>query len=642
MGIREIGLERTKGKGYWAMRCRAFVVLLACCWLSCSGPSTLVTAESEPLLAAEIEQFMQILSASSPALAPDGTVYYETWSTGVDQLYSTKDGDVAQHTSFEDGIDFYDLSPDGSWAAIGTSVGGSEQADIHLLSLADGTLTAVAADPEVRYDSVLWESDSSGFFFRSNESNGTDFFLYYIDLGDLERELVYETPGYNELSDVSDDGTLLLVTRYQSNADGDIYVYDLSGETVSETHVTPHEGEVQYHTIGLDGDGGIWVVSNRDSTSLRIGVLNPETGAVDYRTNDGWEIEEALMSTGRQYLAYVTNEDGYGRFHLLNLETGEKNTPTLLDDGIVMLGHFRESQLVVVFMNPTRTGDVWVVDTSTSEATQKTFSDYAGIDSSYFRDPELIRYDSFDGRLIPAFLYLPPDYQGGVVPTIIHVHGGPESQFRPYFIRHFQYLMLNGFAVLAPNVRGSSGYGPDYMALDNYTLRTDSVADIGSAVDWLLEQGYTDEAHLGIKGASYGGYMVMAAITEMPTRFAAAIEEVGIVNFVTFLENTADYRRALREAEYGPLSDLSFLESISPIHRIDRIVTPLLVIHGENDSRVPVGEARQIIAALEERGRPVEGLIFPDEGHGVRHLENRLVMYRRMVDFFKHHLTPDN
>ena len=626
------------------MRYRALLILLACSWFGCSGASHVVTAESEPLLAAEIEQFMQILSASSPTLAPDGTTYFITWSTGVYQLHSISAGaeHTAQHTSFDDGIDYYDLSPDGQWAIVGASAGGSEQADIHLLRLADGTLTTVAADPELRYDSVLWERDSTGFYFRSNEGNGTDFFLYHADLDNLAYELVYESLGFNALSDISDDGATLVVNRYQSNADGDIYLYDLSGDEITESLLTAHEGEVQYHVIGLDSDGAIWVVSNRDSESLRIGVLDITSGAVDYRTNDSWEIEEALISSNRQVIAYTTNEDGYGRLQLLNLGTGERTTPPLLDNGVVTLGHFLDSRLAAVFTNPTQTGDVWLVDTEASTATQVTFSDYAGIDPSSFRNPELIRYETFDGKLIPAFLFLPPDYDGGIVPTIIHVHGGPESQFRPYFLRHFQYLMLNGFAVLAPNVRGSSGYGPDYMALDNYTLRRDSVADIGAAVDWLLEQGYTDEEHLGIKGSSYGGYMVMAAITEMPTRFAAAIEEVGIVNFVTFLENTADYRRALREAEYGPLSDIAFLESISPIHRIDQISTPLLVIHGENDSRVPVGEARQIISALEARGHAVEGLIFPDEGHGVRHLENRLVMYRRMVDFFKQHLVGNN
>jgi dipeptidyl aminopeptidase/acylaminoacyl peptidase len=198
--------------------------------------------------------------------------------------------------------------------------------------------------------------------------------------------------------------------------------------------------------------------------------------------------------------------------------------------------------------------------------------------------------------------------------------------------------MLNGYGILAPNVRGSSGYGRDYMAMDNYKKRTESVKDAGAAARWLVDKGYTDPDHLAVKGASYGGFMTLACLTEFPQLFAAGIDEVGIANFVTFLENTAEYRRALREAEYGPLDDRGFLEEISPLTHVDRITAPLLVIHGENDPRVPVGEARQIASAIEARGGTVESLIFPDEGHGVSKLSNRLQSYRKMVEFLDRHI----
>ena len=630
---------------------------VSCFVLSCGSSTHVVTVESEPLLSttqpsdealdaapADIEQFMQILSASGPMLTTSGDIYYRTWSTGVDQLYRvSSDGeDSAQLTDFPEGVDFYSLSPDGDWAVIGISEGGSEIADLYLLNAVSGEVTQVVANPEVRYDSPLWERDSSGFFFRSNEGNGTDFFIYHFELGSDAHELLYESEGYNSLSDTSVDGTRLLVTRYLSNMDSQLFEYDLTTSPVTETQLNPHEGEAMYTDAAYAGDGSVWLVSNWESELLQVGTLNPDfSGAVTYRTTGQWEVEGMVMSSDQARLAYTTNEAGYAKMHLIDVATGLETTPDLLNDGIVQLGDFRGRQLSVVFSSPTRTGDVWTVDVVDQTAAQHTFSDYAGVDRELFRDPELVQFTSFDGLEVPAFLYLPPNYEGGVVPTIIHVHGGPEAQFRPYFIRHFQYLMLNGFAVFAPNVRGSSGYGHAYMQLDNYTNRLDSVRDIGAAADWLIAEGYSDEAHLGIKGGSYGGYMVMAAITEMPGRFAAAEESVGIVNFVTFLENTADYRRALREAEYGPLTDSEFLASISPIHKIDQIQTPLLVIHGENDSRVPVGEARQIIEALESRNQPVQALIFADEGHGVRHLHNRLTLYRQSVEFFTRYLVDE-
>jgi dipeptidyl aminopeptidase/acylaminoacyl peptidase len=253
--------------------------------------------------------------------------------------------------------------------------------------------------------------------------------------------------------------------------------------------------------------------------------------------------------------------------------------------------------------------------------------------------PELVRFESFDGLEVPAFLYLPPDYQpGNPVPFVLHMHGGPESQFTPAFIRHFQFLLLNGYGVLAPNVRGSSGYGKEYMNLDNYKKRLDSVKDMKAAADFLIAEGYSAPGMLAVKGGSYGGYMVLAGITEYPELFSAAVDQVGIANFVTFLENTAEYRRHLREAEYGPLSDPEFLESVSPLNKADLIETPLLVVHGENDPRVPVGEARQIAEAIEAKGGQVQLLIFPDEGHGVSKRPNVLTVYRTMVEFLDKHL----
>jgi dipeptidyl aminopeptidase/acylaminoacyl peptidase len=198
--------------------------------------------------------------------------------------------------------------------------------------------------------------------------------------------------------------------------------------------------------------------------------------------------------------------------------------------------------------------------------------------------------------------------------------------------------MLNGYGIIAPNPRGSSGYGSKYMSLDNYKNRQNSLKDYKAAVEYLISNGYTKNGMIAIRGGSYGGYVVMGMITEYPTLFSAAIDVVGIVNFKTFLENTAPYRRALREAEYGPLSDPEFLASISPIHKAHTIKTPLLVIHGENDPRVPVGEARQIIAAVQSNGGIVDSLIFPDEGHGASKRVNIIAEYRKQVEFLDKHL----
>jgi dipeptidyl aminopeptidase/acylaminoacyl peptidase len=234
---------------------------------------------------------------------------------------------------------------------------------------------------------------------------------------------------------------------------------------------------------------------------------------------------------------------------------------------------------------------------------------------------------------------LPPDKPAQGLPVVINVHGGPESQARPIFNPVQQYLVAQGYAVLAPNVRGSTGYGHAYMSLDDVRKRMDSVADLQHAALWLRESGLADPARIVVMGGSYGGFMVLSAITTYPDLWAAAIDIVGIANFVTFLENTRPWRRKLRESEYGSLeNDREFLEEISPIRRVERIKAPLFVIHGANDPRVPVGEAEQIVSALRQRQVPVEYLRFEDEGHGLVKRANRLIAYPAIARFLDEHV----
>lgn len=242
-------------------------------------------------------------------------------------------------------------------------------------------------------------------------------------------------------------------------------------------------------------------------------------------------------------------------------------------------------------------------------------------------------------RRIPALLFTPRDTEARGLPVVVYVHGGPESQYRPNFNPIVQYFVNQGYAVLAPNVRGSTGYGYEYQSLDDIRLRMDLVHDLRHAALWLGESGIGDPRRIAVMGGSYGGFMVLSAITTYPEVWAAAVDIVGIANFVTFLEHTGPWRRKLREVEYGSLEDdRDFLERISPINGVDRITAPLFVVHGANDPRVPVGEAEQIVAALRGRGVPVEYLRFEDEGHGLQKRTNRLVAYPAIARFLERYL----
>jgi len=288
-------------------------------------------------------------------------------------------------------------------------------------------------------------------------------------------------------------------------------------------------------------------------------------------------------------------------------------------------------RLAYVFSSALVAGDVWMCDTDTGESERLTVSP-SGVLPEELVEPELHRFDSFDGESVPVFLYRPSG--SGTAPVVIMIHGGPESQLRPIFSPLAQYFATNGYAVAAPNVRGSTGYGKRYEHLDDVRKRLDSVRDLVSLHDWLATVPGVDASRTVLYGGSYGGYMVLAGLAFHPDRWAAGIEIVGISSLVTFLENTAIWRRAVREREYGSLEhDREFLVEASPLTRVDEIRAPLFIIHGANDPRVPVGEARQIHRSLTERGVPCELLVYDDEGHGLKKLRNRLDAYPRAVAF---------
>ncbi|HID94131.1 MAG TPA: S9 family peptidase [bacterium (Candidatus Stahlbacteria)] len=590
----------------------------------------------------DIETYMQIGSCSNPHISPDGkTVYFTSWLTGVDQLYrvDTGGGWPFQLTFFKDGIDFYSLSPDCDLAVVGASKGGSEQSQLYLVETATGRMTQLTNVPGAKFGSPIWSPDGSAIAFRSNEVNGRDFYIYVMNIVTKKKDLLIEKEGYNVVGDWSADGRYILVYHWLSNTNDYIYLMDMKNQKL--TLLTPHKGDVIYDYAYFTPDAkSIYLITNYKHERIRLARLDVATKKINFviEKEHDWDIEELSLSKNGKFLAWIVNEEGYGRMKLYDLETQKYLTPPPLD-GIIGKPTFSDDGIVsFAFSSPSKTSDIWLWNWYNQKLKKVTHSTYAGIDTATFVDPQLIRYASFDGLNIPAFLYLPPNYKGGKLPFVIHAHGGPESQFRPTFIRHFQYLIQHGYGILAPNIRGSSGYGKHYMELDNYKKRMDAVKDIEYAARWLIESGYTDSTMLAIKGASYGGYMTLAAITSFPKLFAAGIDEVGIANFVSFLENTKPYRRAIREAEYGPLTDKKFLTEISPLTHAARIEAPLLIIHGENDPRVPVSEARQIIEAIKNKGGIVDTLIFADEGHGVGKLPNRLVMYRRMVNFLDRYI----
>jgi dipeptidyl aminopeptidase/acylaminoacyl peptidase len=296
--------------------------------------------------------------------------------------------------------------------------------------------------------------------------------------------------------------------------------------------------------------------------------------------------------------------------------------------------------LALVGSGADRTTDIYLVDVSSGATTRVTHSKHDGIELATLVRPELITYNAHDGIQLSGWLYRPKGLPGPM-PVVFNYHGGPEGQARPTMSPDAQALVASGIAVFAPNVRGSSGFGKAFMALDDGVKRVDGVRDIKATTDALVARGIADPKRLGIMGGSYGGYMVMAGVTEFPSMFAAGANLFGIVNFESFFRESEPWMAAISTTEYGdPRTQADVLRTLSPIHKLDRITTPLFVLHGANDTNVPVVEAEQIVSAMKARGVPVKYTLFPDEGHGWRKTPNRVRSTTEIVNFFVEHLKP--
>ena len=586
----------------------------------------------------EFSRYLKIRGASGAGWSPDGRrVSFLTDITGVSQVWEVPAGGgwPEQLTFYDERVSGAVYSPVENKLLFGIDAGGNERMQLYLLG--GGLELDLTGDPDAIHYFDGFSPDGTQIAYTATRRNGTDFDVYVQSLEGLEDgtepEMVWEVSGYHTVADWSPDGNFLLVSRQHSNLKNDLYKLDLeSGEA---RLLTPYESDARFSNVNVvPGGESAYLSTDRDGDFVRLARLDLSSLEFEYLTPDDRDVESVELSRDGRYLVATRNVEGYSDFMLFSGRGRRMPTPEV-PPGI--LGGFAFSpdsrRLAFTATGPTRNPDVWVLELPDGEPRRLTRSSTAGIPPGTFRRPEIIRYPSFDGREIPAILHEPEKEHA---PVIVNVHGGPESQSRPGFAPVTQYLLNRGYAVLSPNVRGSTGYGKAYTHLDDVRLRMDSVKDLAHAAHWLRERGHR---RIAVMGGSYGGFMVLAALTGYPELWSAGVDIVGIANLVTFLENTGSYRRGLREPEYGSLeNDREFLESISPIHKAEQITAPLMVIHGKNDPRVPVGEAEQIVDRVRNNGGAVEYLLYEDEGHGLAKLKNRLDAYPRIATFLDEHL----
>ncbi|HUP90940.1 MAG TPA: prolyl oligopeptidase family serine peptidase [Solimonas sp.] len=595
-------------------------------------------------LAERINQYQQTRSATLQGWLPGerGILITTRFAeTGQVHRVAQPGGDRSQLTFFPDAINGAAPAPDGKGFLYRKDSGGNEFFQLWWFDFASGK-SRLLTDGKSRNEGGTWSNKGDRYAYSTTRRNGrdTDIHLGGLDLAESQ-PLVEREGSWSEL-DWSPDDRQLLVQKFISINESELHVVDVATRTTARFHWSKEPISFGAALFSRDGKG-VYYISDEGSEFRQLRYENLDgTGARVLSADIPWDIEELALSDGGTYLAYVANADGISQLHVHDLKRDKAVALPALPVGVISGLRFERSGKRLGFeLNSARSpADVWSIEIAKGQLARWTQSETGGLDSAEFTEPALVHYPAFDGRSIPAFVYRPAGK--GPFPVLIVIHGGPEAQALPDFsaIREF-YVRELGLAVVYPNVRGSAGYGKSYLLLDNGDKREDSVKDIGSLLDWIGSQPQLDAKRVAVTGGSYGGYMTLASLTHFSDRLRAGVDVVGISNFVTFLNNTQDYRRDLRRAEYGDERDpqmRAHLESISPLARAKDIRVPLFVVQGANDPRVPLSEAEQIVATVRQQGGEVWYLMAKDEGHGFRKKSNRDFQQNATVLFLQKYL----
>ena len=620
----------------------------------------------------DVSRFLNVRTALFPTPAPDGRrLSYLTETTGQPQVWvaDTGGGASVQVTFGENSVTFQDWSPAGAWIAYGTDRGGNEREGFYLVS-PDGLQERELLPPSEAFRVWGgWSPDGRRAAFASTERNGLDFDIYLLEVGEdgshSAPRQVHQGKGGLYPVGWRPDGRALVLSQARGEADNDVFLLHLpegpgsAGSAGSnragrlETLFQPDDASA-YTGFAWTPDGrGFYVATNQDRDLAGLAFYDlaarrltwVDTPAEDAR----YEVEDVALSADGRYLAWIVNQNGLGALRLRDLQAGGRGSQAAaglrpepaLPLGVLSRLRFarRAPILSLGLTGPRVPGDVWTVELPSGRTARATVSATGGLDTGRFVVPEAVSFPSWDGETIHGLLYMPPGARSEALPPVLlSVHGGPTGQARPEFDPAIHYLLSRGIAVFDLNFRGSTGYGKRFTRLDDRRLRPNAVKDMAGAVDWLATTGKVDVRRAAVMGGSYGGYMTLAALGQLPDRFRAGVAFVGVSNWLTALEGASPQLKASDRIEYGDVDDAedrAFFVEISPLTHVDKVTAPLLAVHGANDPRDPVTETDQFVAALRRRGVPVEYLRFPDEGHGIRRVANRIIAYRRIAAFLE-------
>ena len=608
-------------------------------------------------ISTRIQQYQNTRSASFADWLPnDDGILIATRFGNTSQLHTVNSpgGARNQITFFDEPVTNGSFSPSSAYNGFlfTKDIGGNEFDQIYWYDM--NTRNAeMLSDGASRNFGMSWSNKGDQFAFTSSRRNKKDFDIYISDMKSpkVATLKVDRGSGYWVAVDWSPDDRKLIVIQYLSSTKSNSYILDLKTEGL--TQINDAKTEAVFLASGWDKTGKkIYATTNMGREFNTLVQYDVSSKKIEYITDDiPWDIDEFTTNTSRTKAAFTVNENGFSQLYVMDIATNAYKKVPNLPVGQINAIKFKPSKAeLAMVLNSTETpGDVYALNLNSLKMTRWTTSEVGGLDTSLFPKPELINFETFDKvdgkiRTIPAFVYKPLNVEGPL-PVMISIHGGPEGQHTPSFSSFYAFLANEmGIAIIAPNVRGSAGYGKTFLKLDNGFNREDSVKDIGKLIEWIENNPDFDKDKVAVFGGSYGGYMVLSSMYNFSDKLKCGVDIVGISNFVTFLENTEAYRRDLRRAEYGDERDpemRTYLESISPTNHVTEFKSPLFVIQGANDPRVPASESEQMVKSIRENNGKVWYMLAKDEGHGFRKKENSDRMTEAVAMFLQEHLLDE-
>jgi len=628
------------------MKKSPFLLILIFMGLACTGRKPFDVPEYT------IEQFYKNISIRGGTFSPDETrILVTSNETGIYNIVALPvDGSDPDRLSWSENESFFAISyfPEDNRILFHADQGGNENDHIYLLKT-DGSIMDLTPGMHQKCEFFAWSRDQKSFFYVSNRRDPRYFDLYERPVSRVEtpgsETMIYRNTEGLDIGAISPDRTYLALVKNITTTNNELYLYNR--KTDKKIHISAHEGDATYTPVFFDTAGAfLYYLTDENSEFRYLEKYNLTSGEKETVYKTGWDVLYALQSWNEKYRIIGVNEDARTVIHVFNVETGRKlKLPRMKGAGISSVNISKsETKFRLTVSAPTSPADIYVYDLDTGMLNRLTHTLNPEIEESHLVAARVIRYPSWDGLQIPAIYYEPHTASKSArVPALIWVHGGPGGQSRTGYSSLIQYLVNHGYAVLAVNNRGSSGYGRTFYKLDDKRHGEDDLKDCIYAKRFLSGTGVIDPDRIGIIGGSYGGYMVMAALAFAPEEFAAGVNIFGVTNWLRTLKSIPPYwesfRRALYEELGDPFSpDSVRLRRISPLFHAGNVIRPLMVLQGANDVRVIQAESDDIVKAVKANNVPVEYIVFDDEGHGFRKKENEIEGYREIRLFLDKYL----